>query len=615
MWAIIGSSGFEQLDEGEVLETLPRETPFGLCSNGLQRVRLYGREFLFLPRTGAGENVLPSHINNRANIYALKKYGATAILALSSVRSLKRELKPGDMVVPYQYIDRTKLPRNSTFCDDDMLGYVSLARPVSERIAERMRSKAENFDFACHFNQAYICIEGPQFPTMMDARCFQHMGGGVIGMTAFPEYALAREAGLHYLPCHFVVDYLPWGEKTPKVDCVLEIRHSNYEKALSVIHFVARHLKHYEQNDCSALGLAGALNRPEDQLSPWQRSWLPTIIRSNSRHEQATLASPADLDLSAFHRGTQPMPKKLAEFLSFVNKYRPAGEEQASLEEVRKNAASLSFYADPGVELPSVRNFTVKSEDRQVGVRLYHPHEDEARPVLVYVHGGGFVSGTLDSFDSFCRNLAWHSGRIVVSVDYHLAPEYPYPAGLNDVYAVCRWVSDNLHNIRATQEPLVLAGDSSGGCYAALVTSRARASGDFSVGAQVLIYPTTDMTHAYPSMENFKTGYLLEARRVRWYNELYVPDNMDKRSGEISPIYASNLADMPETLVITAGYDPLKDEALAYAARLETAGVRVHHYHFDDMIHAFLNFGKLVPNAVNTLYERTAAFLRQSAGS
>ncbi|MDC0535962.1 MTAP family purine nucleoside phosphorylase, partial [Francisellaceae bacterium] len=183
MWAIIGSSGFEQFDEFEVIENLPRETPFGLCSNGLQKIKVHGKTFLFLPRTSAGENVLPSNIKNRANIYALKKHGATSILALSSVRSLRPELKPGEMVVPYQFIDRTKLPRYSTFCDDNLLAYVSLAHPISEEIANQIKKDAK-FDFVTHYGQAYVCIEGPQFPTMLDAKCFQSMGAGVIGMTA-----------------------------------------------------------------------------------------------------------------------------------------------------------------------------------------------------------------------------------------------------------------------------------------------------------------------------------------------------------------------------------------------------------------------------------------------
>jgi acetyl esterase/lipase/purine nucleoside phosphorylase len=612
MWAIIGSSGFEQFDEFEVLENLARETPFGLCSNGLQRIKVHGKAFLFLPRTSSGENVLPSNIKNRANIYALKKHGATSILALSSVRSLRDELEPGDMVVPYQYIDRTKLPRYSTFCDDNLLGYVSLAHPISEDIANIIKDSAK-FEFRTHFGQAYVCVEGPQFPTMLDAKCFQAMGAGVIGMTAFPEYALAREAGMHYLPCNFIVDYLPWSDSTPNIDSVLQIRHTNYEKALKLIEYVSTELESYGVNDCQELGLSNSLNVPLEQLTPKQQSWFKTIVKSNSEiiPEKIKKAVEHKLDLSQLHSGVQPMPKKLQEFLSFINKYKPASGQKETLEMVRKNASSLSFYSQNPIDLPSVRNFTVKNGDRKVPVRLYHPHPEDSLPVMMYVHGGGFVSGTLDSFDTPCRALAKATNRVVLAVDYHLAPEHKFPAGVDDVYEVGKWVYENANNLRAIRDNLVIAGDSSGGCYAALVTSKAKRTKEFDVAGQVLIYPTTDMSHAYGSMEEFKTGYLLEADKVRWYNTLYLPEGIDKTSPDVSPLYATNLADLPPTMIMTSGYDPLKEEGLTYAAKLSENGVKVHHYHFDNMIHAFLNFGKLVPNELNVLYDRVAAFTKQ----
>ena len=156
MWAIVGSSGFESFDSFEIVEELSRETPFGLCSNGLFKVKIDGQEALFLNRTGLEQNILPHNINYKANIYALKKHGATSIIALSSVRSLREELKPGDMVIPYQFIDRTKSLRDSTFCEDSLLNYVSLSKPITESIAEEIRERKASFNFPIHFKQSYV---------------------------------------------------------------------------------------------------------------------------------------------------------------------------------------------------------------------------------------------------------------------------------------------------------------------------------------------------------------------------------------------------------------------------------------------------------------------------
>ena len=414
------------------------------------------------------------------------------------------------------------------------------------------------------------------------------------------------------MPCNFIVDYLPWSDKTPNIDCVLQIRHTNYEKSLALIEYVAKHLSHYDTQDCQEKGLSNSLNIPFDQLTPNQQSWFATIVRSNSEVKpEKKSATKKKLDFSQFHNGIQPMPKKLQDFLSFVNKYKPAAGRPENLELVRKNASSLGFYSQPPVDLPSVRNFTVKIASRQVPVRLYHPHPEDDLPVMIYVHGGGFVSGTIDSFDSPVRALAKATNRVVIAVDYHLAPEKAFPTGIEDVYEVSKWVYHNAHSLRAIKDNMIIAGDSSGGCYAALTTSKAKTTKEFEIAAQVLIYPTTDLNHATDSMEEFKTGYLLEAEKVRWYNSLYVPKGKNKSDPDISPLYAKNIADLPPTLVMTAGYDPLRDEGLMYAAKLAENNVKVHHYHFDNMIHAFLNFGKLVPNEFNVLCERVAAFVKQ----
>ncbi len=606
MWAIIGSSGFEEFDEFEIVETLPRETPFGLCSNGFYRIKVGDAEMLFLCRTGQSENILPSKINYRANIYALKKHGATAILALSSVRSLQTVLKPGDMAIPYQYIDRTKGLRESTFCDDGILAYVSLTHPISEKAADIIKKQKKHFDFPIHFGQICVCIDGPQFPTMIDAKCYQAMGGGVIGMTAFPEFALAREAGLHYLPCNFIVDYVPWADDIDNNDCILQTRFDNHAKAVMLIHWVGEKLTEFAQSDCSDQGIASSISGMGDRMTPRQQSWFNVLAKSNSEVIIAKETAESIREVTLYH-GQKAVPEKLQNLLDFVNKYRK--DEILSIEGVRKSAASLMLYAGSKVDIASVRDFAVKVEGREINVRLYHPNPKEHLPIVIYTHGGGFVSGTLDSFDAPCRHLAHTTHRVVLAIDYRLAPENPYPAGFNDIYQVAKWAYEHAADIKADHNDFTMIGDSSGGNYTALCVEKSIQTGEFTVSNQVLIYPTTDLTHNTESMREFSQGYLLESRQVNWYNAQYRPKDMNGTEPQISPLYIKDLEKMPRTMVFTAGFDPLRDEGLLFAQSLMEKGVDTHHYHFDNMIHGFINFGKLVPQECEVLYQRIERFL------
>ena len=183
-------------------------------------------------------------------------------------------------------------------------------------------------------------------------------------------------------------------------------------------------------------------------------------------------------------------------------------------------------------------------------------------------------------------------------------------AGLNDVYDVAKWAYENASHIKATNENFTMIGDSSGGNYTALCVEKAHVTGDFKVSKQVLIYPTTDLSHQTNSMHEFANGYLLEAKRVSWYNKQYKPEDIENKSPKLSPLYSENISLMPSTLVITAGYDPLRDEGLLYAEKLLNNDVDAHHYHFDNMIHGFINFAKLVPEETKLLYQRITKFLK-----
>lgn len=609
MWAIIGSSGFESFDSFEIIEEVSRETPFGLCSNGLFKVKVDGREALFLNRTGLEQNIPPHQINYKANIYALKKYGATSIIALSSVRSLREDLRPGDIVIPYQFIDRTRSLREFTFCEQGLLNYVSLSKPVTESIAEELRHKKNDFDFPIHFKQCYVCIEGPQFPTIIDAKCYQTMGGGIIGMIAFPEFALAREAGLNYISCNFIVDFVPWSYDVKNEYNILEIRQTNNTKAETLLTWLVNNLSFYAENDCHELGIARYLSTPLENLPPNKRAWLQVIAKDNSKTKDARdteiLKKVPDL-----YGGIKAIPPKLKDLLTFISKY-DQGNNRKDIEATRKAAATLDLYSYEKLDLSGIENITIKHPDaHEIPVRIYRPTTDSNPEAIIFSHGGGFVSGTLDSFDAFCRKIAITTNRVVFAVDYRLAPEHQFPAGLNDVEFAAEYFYKHYKKYNISRKNYTLMGDSAGANLTLLASYNLIKDEKINIANNIILYPSVDLSHMLTkSLQDFESGYILTKAKTTWYSELYVPDDIDAKSPEISPFYIKNLDNMPRTLVMTAGYDPLKDEGLLFAERLLRHDVEVQHYHFDSLVHGFINFSKLIPKEMDNLHSRVINFL------
>jgi len=242
MLGVIGGSGFETFAEFTTVEMLPRETPFGLASSGFKKVSVQGKEFIFISRHGAHHEHLPSEINYRANMYALKTMGVQGILSFSAVGSLVHECAPGDLVMPFQYIDRTKGLRAHSFLGEGLVGHVSLAKPVCEVMAKRSYEILKTNPpaagaFKIHSGQTYLCVEGPYFSTKAESLSYRAMGAHIIGMTNFPEYGLAREAGMAYVPCSFVTDYDCWDDSIPHVTAeeVMRVMKLNNSKAFHVL--------------------------------------------------------------------------------------------------------------------------------------------------------------------------------------------------------------------------------------------------------------------------------------------------------------------------------------------------------------------------------------------
>ncbi len=280
MYAVIGGSGFEKFEGFEVIELLDRETPFGLASSGFKKVKVQGKELLFISRHGAQHEHLPSEINYRANIFALKKYGAKGIISVSAVGSLDKKLAPGDLVVPHQYIDRTKGLRQHTFLGEGLIGHVSLAHPTCEVMETRLREIP--VDFAVHFSKTYVCIEGPYFSTKAESLSYRQMGADIIGMSNFPEYALAREAGLPYLPCCFVTDYDCWDDSIPHVTVeeVVKVMKGNNAKAFDLLKKMVTHpIDMWLESKAPLGGLKSSLFMAIEDVPPEKRLWLD-VLRS-----------------------------------------------------------------------------------------------------------------------------------------------------------------------------------------------------------------------------------------------------------------------------------------------------------------------------------------------
>jgi acetyl esterase len=232
-----------------------------------------------------------------------------------------------------------------------------------------------------------------------------------------------------------------------------------------------------------------------------------------------------------------------------------------------------------------------------IPARVYRPLDSPGLPILVYLHGGGFVLGSPDTHDGLCRTLAADAGCVVVSVDYRLAPEHPYPAAIDDALAAFRHVRAHAEDFGGRTDQVAVAGDSAGGALAALVCQRLREAGEPQPLVQALIYPCTDFRRVDPSHQHFAEGFFLTAAMLDWFYDLYLPDPGLAADPQVSPRLAADLRELAPALVLTAGFDPLRDEGQGYAAALREAGVAVEHRCHERLIHGFCSLGGVIPAA------------------
>jgi len=226
-------------------------------------------------------------------------------------------------------------------------------------------------------------------------------------------------------------------------------------------------------------------------------------------------------------------------------------------------------------------------------VRVYRPAGDAAKPVIVYYHGGGWVLGSLETHDGTCRRLADGADAVVVSVDYRMGPEDRFPAAVDDSYAALTWVAANAAEIGADPARLVVAGDSAGGNLAAVMSQRAREDGP-AIAFQLLIYPVTDHEFTSVSMEENAVGYYLTRDAMRWFYDHYLEDPSQGDDPRVSPLRAADLSGLPPAFVLTAQYDPLRDQGIAYADALREAGNVVEMTMYEGLFHGFFSMFDLI---------------------
>src|SRR6266536_2004855 len=247
-------------------------------------------------------------------------------------------------------------------------------------------------------------------------------------------------------------------------------------------------------------------------------------------------------------------------------------------------------------EIGLVKDLMVDRSAGLIPIRMYRPArvaDATPLPVLVFFHGGGWVIGDLETHDVLCRQLTAESGASVVSVDYRLAPEHKFPAAADDAWAATEWVLAHAGDLGLDARRVAVGGDSAGGNLAAVVALLARDRGAPAIALQVLIYPVTDLANETESYRRFADGYMLTRDGMRWFKAHYVRTAADAEDWRASPIRAASRAGLPPALIVTAGFDPLRDEGEAYALRLREAGVRVDYACYGGMIHGFVPMGRL----------------------
>lgn len=302
---------------------------------------------------------------------------------------------------------------------------------------------------------------------------------------------------------------------------------------------------------------------------------------------------------------------KLRFLLWFVNNVQPVRRVNLTeLHKERKNTVRASALGkllfDKKKEVSEIRDFSIEG----INVRLYRNSGNPNQKVMVYFHGGGFVFYNIESHDYVARRLCVMNDCTVLSVDYRLAPEHTFPAAHEDAYRAIEYVATHADELGIDADKIIVAGDSAGGNLAACAVHHFKNNPSVQIAAQVLIYPWVDGSISSNSIEEYKEGYLLTKEAMLWFQQTYTPRKEDQLNPEVSPIYHTDFKDMAPAFILTAEYDPLKDEGKAYADKLKEAGNVVLYRDYKELVHGFFNLPKLSEESMQAYYD-IQAFLKK----
>jgi acetyl esterase len=272
-------------------------------------------------------------------------------------------------------------------------------------------------------------------------------------------------------------------------------------------------------------------------------------------------------------------------------------------EQARRQMEMTRAAAPPGEPVHSVEDRAIPGPGGEIPVRIYRPEGNGPLPALVYFHGGGWVIGNIETHDGSCRALTNGAQCVVISVDYRLAPESKFPAAADDSYAATKWVAEHAAELNIDPARIAVGGDSAGGNLAAVVALMAKEQGGPALAYQVLVYPVTDYNLETASYRENAEGYLLSKNSMIWFWDHYLATPADGKNPHASPMQAADLAGLPPALVITAEFDPLRDEGAAYAERLKQAGVPVVYTLYPGMIHGFFGMSAVLDKAKQAVGE------------
>ncbi|MEH6544977.1 MAG: alpha/beta hydrolase [Sneathiella sp.] len=268
---------------------------------------------------------------------------------------------------------------------------------------------------------------------------------------------------------------------------------------------------------------------------------------------------------------------------------------EAAKVDYSERATTLTFK---DVEIGETFDLNIPGPLGDIPIRIYHPvGMDGPLPVLVYYHGGGWVVGNIDTHDALCRTVANKGPFVVISVDYRMGPEAPFPAAVIDAVAALNWTAENIAKYQGDPANIAVGGDSAGGNLSAVVCLNALKENSYLPKFQWLIYPATNMTMDTDSHKSFAEGYFLTNTLMVYFQKHYLMDFDDLSDWRASPLCAASLAGLPPALIQTAGFDPLKDEGMAYAARMNAEGSNAKHTDYGGMIHGFINLGGVLDQA------------------